>query len=877
MKKLALILTIILTLCFSLLTTCSLAEETNALEVLLTTDKAEYTSGETIVATLTVTNNYAVDIALIQMENLVPENCELAVASRAKQTVEDLASGETAELVTRFVTPAAVVLPQTGDAAHPMVWAMLAATALAGMIWLFVCRRKAFFCLFAVLMVSALLTSGGLVLARADVQSNVTTVSTTVMVDGMPLVLHAEVIEGAGKNIYKAPDPEHIRDSVDSIGQYVDNQLLLVAEEEVTQEQIEALIASHNGTVVGCLYLTDDFQIEFPTAYTEVQLEEIAAEWMESGLLIRADINAAFEVSATSQSSIFNDPENTEWALEAIRAEGAWQYQDRFTYPVIGIIDKDFDPNHEDLQAPGIYMLKDAGSSTDKDISHGSHVLGIMAAEPDNNKGITGLALFPEVFAYPIRTDVSDLAMYKSTLTALIAGLDCKAINISIGNHLTNVNLSNKKEYKAALKQSKKDGQIFDDFFSELIDEGYDDFLIIQAAGNNGANAELSRLFVCCDKNEDHIMVVGNANKTNLGYRLDASSSYGTRVDVVAPGTGITSATIANTYKSQTGSSMAAPFVTGLASLCYSIDPSLSGPEVKQIIIDTAEYIVEDTVPSSNDEPNYSRDEVEDHMYKMINAQAAVEMAGGIESDINDDDEIIEDEELPDDQFIITARIIDPDTGKPLSKLDGSQTLYFVANDGSSHALGSAQSANPLSDWAKLEDCRDINQFSYIRKNGDWYVTEIDPFANNKIDLGDIVLNKFDSSKPYVSIKKVRNSNGTITFTIKTTGLGTVQFYELIAWDEDMNRILDVGADTDHFTLTNTTASFTISEEKVAQISSGILVPNEEGIYNREVCIFTDDISNCGLGEVRFNTDIPVEWKVFNFHINNPLSENYSN
>lgn len=877
MKKLALILTIILALCFSLTTTCSLAEEKNTLEVLLTPDKAEYAGGETIVATLTVTNNYAVDIALIQMENLVPENCELAVASKATATVENLESGETAELVTRFVTPAAAVLPHTGDAAHPMVWAMLAAAALAGMIWLFVCRRKAFFCLFAMLMVSALLTSGGLVLARADIQSNVTTVSTTVMVDGMPLVLHAEVIEGAGKNIYKAPDPEHIRDSVDSIGQYVDNQLLLVAEEEVTQEQIEALIASHNGTVVGCIDLTDDFQIEFPAAYTEIELEAIAAEWLESELLIRADINAVYEWAGDSQVSAmkFDDPKNTKWALEAINAEGAWQYQDYFDYPNIGIIDGDFDTSHSDLASFRIRLLSNTGTSSTKYLNHGTRVLGILAAKPFNGIGLTGMALEPVVYAYPVKVSEgsSNRAEWKSVLQTMLVA-NCKVINVSMGGTNIDINqLSDANYYKKLLKQSEKDGEIFDAFFDKLIKKNkkYGDFLIVQAAGNDSANASLNGLFVMCQKYEDRILVVGNANINSDGdYYLFRESNYGPRVDIVAPGTSIVS-TIPGGYNTDMGTSFSAPFVSGTAALCYAINPDLTGSECKEIIIDSAQDIVPDTNSLTWD-PHLSRNET--NTYKMLNAQAAVEMAGDIEPDDEEDPEDdSSDDELLDNEFIVTARYIDPDTGKPLSELDGLLQIDYGASD-SAVNTGEAyqESENPISVKGDIEKCNDTTVLVYVRKNGDWATITIDPLKNQHIDLGDIELNEFDPSEPYIKSTKEQNGNGTVTVTLEAFNIGAVKYHALVVRSKSFeDTILDITENPDAFSVTDTSVSFTVDESELGYVWSWIYTLADDGSVGDFVVDFDEYVAGNGLGELRFNTNIPTNYPTFSFWIDNPI------
>lgn len=92
------------------------------------------------------------------------------------------------------------------------------------------------------------------------------------------------------------------------------------------------------------------------------------------------------------------------------------------------------------------------------------------------------------------------------------------------------------------------------------------------------------------------------------GYSIASFSQCGNRVDVLAPGVDIYSC-VKNGYSSMSGTSMAAPHVSGVASLLFSVNPNLSADDVKSIICDT-------TVGSYGNES-----------YGLLNAKNAVEAA----------------------------------------------------------------------------------------------------------------------------------------------------------------------------------------------------------------------------------------------------------
>ena len=82
-----------------------------------------------------------------------------------------------------------------------------------------------------------------------------------------------------------------------------------------------------------------------------------------------------------------------------------------------------------------------------------------------------------------------------------------------------------------------------------------------------------------------------NVGASSINYDkniIGSFSNYGKQnVDVFAPGVSIYSALPENKYEFQSGTSMAAPSTTGVASLIFSYFPNLSAKKVKEIIIES--------------------------------------------------------------------------------------------------------------------------------------------------------------------------------------------------------------------------------------------------------------------------------------------------
>lgn len=183
-----------------------------------------------------------------------------------------------------------------------------------------------------------------------------------------------------------------------------------------------------------------------------------------------------------------------------------------------------------------------------------------------------------------------------------------------------------------------------------VLASGKDDFLIVQSAGNGlnngsigivdtGVDATKNGSFAGITKErydalfhddrfqeiKDHILIVGSVDKPKRGaYKKSKCSNYGETVDIYAPGQsdGIFAATYdssADTESKYTakfsGTSAAAPIVSGSAALLWSYDPDLTAVQVKSLLIDNS-------VPATADIDGRTED------IRMLNIGKAMQKLG---------------------------------------------------------------------------------------------------------------------------------------------------------------------------------------------------------------------------------------------------------
>ena len=456
--------------------------------------------------------------------------------------------------------------------------------------------------------------------------------------------------------IYSKPiDPNHIKTGILEFeeetyeGDYIDNELVVVARMENDKQAVEDLIVPLGGTIVGEIPQIAYYQVEFPSAMTVTQLVELSVKIKANDYIEDAYINSinyyqdnAYYPNDLTSRWQFENPDASYsdywgtvlWGHTACMVPEAWDLVlMRNPSPSIrmGLIDSGIDATHVDLNfisASGRNKKYDPyiiAKKYPEKAEHGTHVAGIMGARFNNNLGIAGVAINAELVGRSILYDfmgivdqyASDFQMVEDV--ALLIEAHAEVINISQGTH------RGKSSVKRAANRAV-------DYLSKYIDEGYN-FLIVTSSGNNGIvkvgdtekdntndNVNNNNLFCNISENKvkNRIIVVGNVIYENYStYARDKTSSYrGGRVDVMAPGTTIYSTLPNNRYgttKSNgeplSGTSMASPFVAGLAGLIWEANPNLTPERVKEIICETA------TIP------------VNDSYANMVNAEAAVAKA----------------------------------------------------------------------------------------------------------------------------------------------------------------------------------------------------------------------------------------------------------
>jgi subtilisin family serine protease len=204
-------------------------------------------------------------------------------------------------------------------------------------------------------------------------------------------------------------------------------------------------------------------------------------------------------------------------------------------------------------------------------LSHGTHVAGIIGAERNNHIGVDGIAdniLIMPIVATTAVGDERDMDI-------------ANAIRYAVDNGAVIINMSFSKLYSSDKKKVDVAIHYAED----------NNVLIIHAAGNDGvdidsvSNYHYPIVIYSDGKRAKNFITVG-WNRPLFDYRLaHPNSDYGyTNVDLFAPGSDIYSTTPNNTYDEKSGSSMSAPVVTGVAALLLSYFPSLTIYQVKDVL-----------------------------------------------------------------------------------------------------------------------------------------------------------------------------------------------------------------------------------------------------------------------------------------------------
>jgi len=207
----------------------------------------------------------------------------------------------------------------------------------------------------------------------------------------------------------------------------------------------------------------------------------------------------------------------------------------------VAVLDTGIDLDHPDLAVAGNVTFISGTSDGDDDNGHGTLVAGIIASL-DNNLAWIGVA--PEVELYAVKVLNHE---GKGALSSIVSGIrwaiknDMQVINMSFG-----------------------DPNDMPSSVIKALEEACDSGIVIVTGAGNGGNIEGEGDNIWAPARYESVIAVGAVNKEDGRCR---SSSTGESLELVAPGINIPSTAMGGGYSYLTGTSAAAPHVTGVVAL----------------------------------------------------------------------------------------------------------------------------------------------------------------------------------------------------------------------------------------------------------------------------------------------------------------------
>jgi thermitase len=236
-----------------------------------------------------------------------------------------------------------------------------------------------------------------------------------------------------------------------------------------------------------------------------------------------------------------------QWGLTKVGAAQAWDVTTGSPAINIAILDTGVDLDHSDLANKIVseINLTNFGSADDV-YGHGTHVAGIAAAITDNGIGVAGLGYSATIMDVKVLDD-NGMGAYSWIVSGITWAADNGAdiINMSLGGSFASSAMEDAVNYA----------------WSKGV-------VVVAAAGNNGDSTPMYPAYYT-----NCIAVAA----TDASDALASFSNFGDWVDVAAPGVSIYSTLKDNGYGYMSGTSMASPYVAGLAALVFTTVSDTNG------------------------------------------------------------------------------------------------------------------------------------------------------------------------------------------------------------------------------------------------------------------------------------------------------------
>ncbi|MPZ07592.1 MAG: S8 family serine peptidase [Nitrososphaeraceae archaeon] len=332
-----------------------------------------------------------------------------------------------------------------------------------------------------------------------------------------------------------------------------DNQVRLMAEES----------KSRGAEVIRTYNSLNGYVIRIPEYSRTSILEDL-----------RSDPRVA-EVEVDQRVYAFNHMQSLPTGVDRIDGELSYTKAGDGTGSVqvdVAVLDTGIDLTHPDLNVYKSTTFVTGTSSAKDDNGHGTLVAGIIGAK-DNHVGVVGVAPDARLWAVKVLDKTGS-----GLISDIIAGIDYV---VEHSNEIDVANLS----FGCQCTSNALDSAI-----NRAVGSG---ITFATAAGNSNKNANSFS-----PANNPNVMAVsaivdtdgkcgakGPSSTFGSDDTLASFSNYGSVIDVAAPGVGILSTSMNGGYAKVSGTSAAAPHVTGAAALYIAQHPAATPNDVKLALL----------------------------------------------------------------------------------------------------------------------------------------------------------------------------------------------------------------------------------------------------------------------------------------------------
>lgn len=318
--------------------------------------------------------------------------------------------------------------------------------------------------------------------------------------------------------------------------------------------------------------LRKDFKTSLRKRHDKLRLEVVSVEngkvqeainkYKTSPFVEYAEPDFKAEATVTT-----NDPSlSTQWGLFKIAAaniasQSAWDINVGNPSVKIAILDTGIESSHPDLSGKVIAESNFTTTSTVNDLDgHGTHTAGIAAAATNNGTGVAGSGYNSSLLNGKVLDD-NGSGYYSWIISGIVWAADQGAQVISMSLSGSSASLA----LQDAVNYAWNKGSV-----------------VAAAAGNNGnSNANYPAYY-------NNVIAVAS---TDINDNKSSFSTYGSWIDVAAPGSSIYSTYKDGSYTTMSGTSMSTPFVAGVAALVWANGTCSTNTCVRMQIEGTADPI----------------------------------------------------------------------------------------------------------------------------------------------------------------------------------------------------------------------------------------------------------------------------------------------